>query len=143
MFPKFKPSPSKVFAFGDEALGAWILEGVGLECFDGPMEEAEVVLITNPEAYFASPEKVNAAVQKGAMAVLLSLPVGAHKIGSYSIEVHMAGMGLDISYPATRVIRSSMDSIRRISNSGSTKIWATPPQSFQLFSMPRVAHPSF
>ena len=57
------------------------------------MEEADVVLITDPAAYFASPKKVDAAVQKGAMAVLLSLPVGTHMVGSHSIEVRMAGMG--------------------------------------------------
>jgi hypothetical protein len=93
VFPKFSSLSSKVFILGDEALGAWILEGGGLESFAGSMEEADVVLITDPAAYFASPKKVDAAVQKGAMAVLLSLPVGTHIVGSHSIEVCMAGMG--------------------------------------------------
>ena len=93
VFPKFQLSPSKVFIFGDEALGAWILKGLGMESFSGPLEEAEVILITDPAAYFASPQKVDAAVQKGAMALLLSLPVGTHRVGSHSIEVRMAGMG--------------------------------------------------
>ena len=93
VFPKTSPFSSKVFIFGDEALGAWILEGAGLESFAGPMEEADVVLITDPAAYLASPQEVDAAVQKGAMAVLLPLPVGAHQIGSYLIEVRKAGMG--------------------------------------------------
>jgi hypothetical protein len=93
VFPKFSSVSSKVFIFGDEALGAWILEGAGFESFAGPMEEAEVILITDPAAYFASPQKVDAAVQNGAMAILLSLPVGTHIVGSHSIEVRMAGMG--------------------------------------------------
>ena len=93
VFPKFSSLSSKVFILGDEALGAWILEGGGLESFAGSMEEADVVLITDPAAYFASPKKVDAAVQKGAMAVLLSLPVGTQMVGSHSIEVRMAGMG--------------------------------------------------
>jgi hypothetical protein len=66
---------------------------LGIESFAGPLEEAEVILIADPSDYFASPEKVDAAVKKGAMAVLLSLPVGTHMVGSYSIEVRMAGMG--------------------------------------------------
>jgi hypothetical protein len=93
VFPKFKPSPSKVFVFGDEALGSWIRQGLGMECFSGPLEEAEVILITDSAAYFASPQKVDDAVRKGAMAVLLSLPVGTHMVGSHSIEVRIAGMG--------------------------------------------------
>lgn len=93
VFPKFSPVSSKVFIFGDEALGAWILKGLGMESFSGPLDEAEVILIADPAAYFASPQKVDAAVQKGAMALLLSLPVGTHRVGSHSIEVRMAGMG--------------------------------------------------
>ena len=93
VFPKFSPVSSQVSIFGDEALGAWILKGLGMESFSGPLDEAEVILITDPAAYFASPQKVDAAVQKGAMAVLLSLPVGTHRVGSHSIEVRMAGMG--------------------------------------------------
>jgi hypothetical protein len=140
VFPKFKPSPSKVFAFGDEALGAWILEGVGLECFDGPMEEAEVVLITNPEAYFASPEKVNAAVQKGAMAVLLSLPVGTHKIGFYSIEVRMADMG-----PRHFVSCDSRHPLVDGFHQEGFKFWFNENlgHAAPILSTARVGHPSF
>ncbi len=98
MFPKFKTSPSKIFVFGGEALGAWILEGLGIESFKGPIEESEVVLVTDSRAYLDAPQKVDAVVRGGAMAVLLSLPVGEHvigsqAIGSQAIGVRQAGMG--------------------------------------------------
>ena len=93
VFPKFKPSLSKVFVFGDEVLGAWILEGLGIESFEGPIEDAEVILVTDSRVYLEAPQKVDAAVRGGAMAVLLSLPVGEHVIGSQAIGVRQAGMG--------------------------------------------------
>jgi hypothetical protein len=93
VFPKCSPSTSKVFVFGAETLGASILEGLGMEIFKGPMEEAEVILIADSIDYFSSPQKVDAAVRRGAMAVLLSLPIGSHSIGSHSLKVRMAGMG--------------------------------------------------
>jgi hypothetical protein len=92
VFPKLKTLPSKVFVFGDETLGAWILEGLGIESFKGPIEEAEVVLVTDSRAYLEAPQKVNAAVRRGAMAVLFSLSVGENVIGSQSIGVRQAGI---------------------------------------------------
>ena len=93
VFPKFQPSPSKVFVFGDEAFGPHILQALGINKFAGTLEEADVVLIADSATYLASPQKVDEAVRKGAMAVLLSLPLGTHMVGSHSVEVRMAGMG--------------------------------------------------
>ena len=93
VFPKFQPSPSKVFVFGDEAFGPHILQALGINKFAGTLEDADVVLIADSATYLASPQKVDEAVRKGAMAVLLSLPLGTHMVGSHSVEVRMAGMG--------------------------------------------------
>ena len=51
--------------------------------------------------------------------------------------------GLDISYPVTHAILSLRDSIGRISNSGSTKTWATHPRSSRLSWMSKDGPPFF
>jgi hypothetical protein len=59
----------------------------------GPIEEAEVILVTHVEDYLSAPQDLNCAVQNGATAILLSLPTGWHAIGTHSVEVRQAGMG--------------------------------------------------
>jgi hypothetical protein len=93
VFPKIRPTRDQVFLFGDESSGALALESLGLERFTGPIEEAQKILITDAAAYFDLPAKVDQAVAQGATAILLSLPIGSHTIGSQQIQVRSAGMG--------------------------------------------------
>lgn len=93
VFPKIRPSSEPVFVFGNQTLGDSILKTLGIEHRDGPIEEAKVIVIPDAAAYLAAPESVNTAVRHGATAILLSLPVGSHGIGSHTLEVRMAGMG--------------------------------------------------
>lgn len=93
VFPKIPLTARCACILGNEALGDSLFKALGMQKFEGPVEEAEVILVTDADAYFASPQKVNAAVKKGATAVLLSLPIGKHSIGSCEIEARPAGMG--------------------------------------------------
>jgi hypothetical protein len=93
VFPKIRPASVPVFVFGNQNLGASILETLEIEHWNGPIDEAKVILIPDASAYLAAPELVNNAVRHGATAILLSLPVGSHGIGSHTLEVRTAGMG--------------------------------------------------
>lgn len=91
--PKPIRNPSPVFLMGDEASGAAALESLGFERAVGPIEEAEVVLVTDVEKYLAAPQELDRAVRHGATAILLSLPTGTHAVGSRKLNVRQAGMG--------------------------------------------------
>ena len=93
VFPKTSSQNAPVFIFGDEPAGISMLDALGLQRAAGVIEEAEIVLITDAAAYLAAPEKVDRAVRQGATAILLSLPVGTHRIGDSRIQVRPAGMG--------------------------------------------------
>jgi hypothetical protein len=57
------------------------------------LEEAGVILIADVADYAVRREEVDDAVLRGATAVLLQLPAGAHRIGRFDVEVLKAGMG--------------------------------------------------
>lgn len=93
VFPNITSQNAQVFVFGDELAAISMLDALGLQRAASPIEKAEIVLITNAAAYLAAPEKVDRAVRHGATAILLSLPVGNHRVGDSTIQVRAAGMG--------------------------------------------------
>lgn len=93
IFPKPATCDSRIFIHNnDDSAVEWLLD-LGMDRDSGPIEDAEVILITDVAAYLAQPQAVDAAVQAGATAILLSLPLGKHPIGHSQVEVISAGMG--------------------------------------------------
>jgi len=92
-FPNLCPGHSPVFIVGDETSGEALLKALGLARAGGPIEEAEVILVTDSSIYLGAPEELNRAVSHGATVVLLSLPPGNHTVGTAGVEVRPAGMG--------------------------------------------------
>ena len=89
VFPSCPENRHPVTVHGNQALGMKILQALDMERAD----VADTILITDVAAYLAAPQDVDRAVQAGATAVLLPLPLGTHTIGSTKVEVRRAGMG--------------------------------------------------
>lgn len=93
VFPLHAGDPGKVCVAGNTDGAHSLIESLGMEIDDSPLEEAAVILIADPESYFTARESISNAVRRGATAVFLALPAGEYPIGSSRVKVSQAGMG--------------------------------------------------
>ena len=93
VFPVCTNSVEAVYLLGEENSSTPFLRALGVDSTVQTIEDAKVILITDSKRYISEQAKIDTAVEKGATAVFLTLPIGNHAIGGTDIEVRPAGMG--------------------------------------------------
>ena len=95
VFPKSATLEGRAHIVGTtRGKAARLARAVGLKPFySGRVGPSDVIVIDDVARYKRARRKIDAAVEAGATAVFLELPVGEHQIAGDEIEIEAAGMG--------------------------------------------------